>query len=55
MRLGQYRRLVRSNFVGRIPILDDPVGAYNYGINVLVLEERADHGIADHAVGDLER
>lgn len=36
----------RTHLVGGIAVLNNPISTYDDGVNVLVLEERADHGVA---------
>lgn len=44
---GQVRvRSGETHLVGGITVLDDPIGTDDDGVNVLMLEERADHGVA---------
>ena len=44
----------RTDLVGSVSVSDDPVGSDDERIDLVVLEERADHGVGEEGGGDLE-
>ena len=44
----------RTDLVGGVSVSNDPVGSDDEGVNLVVLEERADHGVGEEGGRDLE-
>ena len=43
-----------THLVGSVAILDDPISSNDDSVDILVLEQRSDHGITNHTARDLQ-